>query len=94
MESFLVNTVHDSVISELHPDEHEEFRLVSLHSFTYLCYHYLKEVYDVEFNVPLGIGVKIGDNWGKGKELKCVPLPPYKMEGIDYTELITDWIDG
>jgi DNA polymerase I-like protein with 3'-5' exonuclease and polymerase domains len=94
MKSFLVNTVHDSVVSELHPDEHEEFRLVSLHSFTYLCYHYLKEVYDVEFNVPLGIGVKIGDNWGHGKELKCVPLPPYKMAGIDYTGLITDWIDG
>ena len=94
MESFLVNTVHDSVISELHPDEHEEFRLVSKHSFTYLCYHYLKEVYDVEFNVPLGIGVKIGDNWGCGHELKCVPLPPYKMEGIEYKELITEWIDG
>jgi DNA polymerase I-like protein with 3'-5' exonuclease and polymerase domains len=94
MKSFLVNTVHDSVISELHPEEHQEFRDVSLHAFTYLCYHYLKEVYDVEFNVPLGIGVKIGDNWGTGKELKCVPLPPYKMEGIDYAELITEWIDG
>ena len=94
MKSFLVNTVHDSVISELHPDEHDEFRLISLHSFTYLCYHYLKEVYDVEFNVPLGVGVKIGENWGKGHELKCVPLPPYRMKGIDYKELITDWIDG
>jgi hypothetical protein len=57
-------------------------------------YHYLKEVYGVEFNVPLGIGVKIGTpNWGTGKEVKCVPLPPYDMEGIDYTQLITEWVD-
>lgn len=94
MESFLVNTVHDSVIAELHPDEHEEFRECSKYAFTYLVYHYLKEVYDVEFNVPLGIGVKIGKNWGTGEELKCVPLPPYRMKGIDYKELITDWIKG
>jgi len=94
MESFLVNTVHDSAIAELHPDEHEEFRQCCKYAFTHLVYYYLKEVYDMEFNVPLGVGVKIGPNWGKGDELKCVPLPPYKMDGIDYKELITDWIDG
>jgi len=94
MESFLVNTIHDSVISEVHPDEHEEFKEYSLHAFTTCVYHYLKEVYGVEFNVPLGIGVKLGEpHWGTGKEVKCVPLPPYEMEGIDYTELITEWID-
>lgn len=94
MLAFLVNTVHDSVIAELPPEEVDEFRECSKYAFTYLTYHYLKEVYDVEFNVPLGIGVKIGKNWGKGEELKCVPLPPYRMEGIDYKELITEWIDG
>jgi len=94
MESFLVNTVHDSVVGEIHPDEVDEYRECSKYAFTYLVYHYLKEVYDVEFNVPLGIGVKIGANWGKGEELKCVPLPPYRMEGIDYKQLITEWIDG
>ena len=94
MESFLVNTVHDSVISELHPDEVDEFHECSKYAFTYLVYHYLKEVYDVEFNCPLGIGVKVGKNWGTGKELKCVPAAPYRMEGIDYTQLITEWIDG
>ena len=92
MESFLVNTIHDSVISEVHPDEHQQFRDYSLHAFTTCVYHYLKEVYGVEFNVPLGIGVKIGDpHWGTGVEHTCVPLPPYDMEGIDYTQLITEW---
>ncbi len=95
MESFLVNTIHDSVISEVHPDEHKMFRDYSLHAFTTCVYHYLKEVYNVEFNVPLGIGVKIGEpHWGTGHEVKCVPLPPYDMDGIDYSELITEWIDG
>ncbi len=94
MESFLVNTIHDSVISEVHPDEHQQFRDYSLHAFTTCVYHYLKEVYGVEFNVPLGIGVKIGNpHWGTGHEVKCVPHPPYDMDGIDYKELITEWID-
>ncbi len=92
MESFLVNTIHDSVISEVHPDEHQQFRDYSLHAFTTCVYHYLKEVYNVEFNVPLGIGVKIGSpNWGTGDEQTCVPKPAYAMDGIDYAELITEW---
>lgn len=95
MESFLVNTIHDSVISEVHPDEHDLFREYSLHAFTTCVYFYLKEVYNVEFNVPLGIGVKIGEpHWGTGDEVKCVPLPPYDMDGIDYSQLITEWVDG
>jgi DNA polymerase I-like protein with 3'-5' exonuclease and polymerase domains len=93
MKSFLVNTIHDSAIAEVHPDEVDTFREYSKYSFTYLVYHYLKEVYDVEFNVPLGIGCKLGEHWGEGTELKCVPLPPYDMEGIDYSELITDWVE-
>lgn len=93
MESFLVNTIHDSAIAELHPDEHEQFREYCLHAFTGLVYHYLKEVYDIEFNVPLGIGCKIGEHWGEGQELKCVPLPPYSMDDINYDQLITDWVE-
>lgn len=93
MESFLVNTIHDSVIAELHPDEHQQFTDYSLHAFTTLVYHYLQAVYGVEFNVPLGIGVKIGEHWGTGSEVKCVPLPPYEMLGIDYSQLITEWIE-
>ena len=94
MESFLVNTVHDSAISELHPDEAAEFTELCKYSFTHLVYHYLKEVYDVEFNVPLGVGVKIGPNWGKGEEVVCAPIPPFKMKGVDYTNLQSDWVAG
>ncbi len=93
MKSFLVNTIHDSAIAELHPKEHKQFQEYSLHAFTTLVYHYLKEVYNVEFNVPLGIGVKIGKYWGEGKEITCVPKAPYVMDAIDYSELITDWVE-
>jgi len=93
MESYLVNTIHDSVIAELHPEEQQLFTDYSLHAFTTCVYYYLKEVYDVDFNVPLGIGVKIGEHWGTGEEVKCVPMSPYKMDGIDYSELITEWIN-
>jgi len=94
MESYLVNTIHDSVIAELHPDEHDTFTEYSLHAFTTCVYYYLKQVYGVEFNVPLGIGVKIGEHWGEGEEVKCVPMAPYLMDDIDYDELITEWVDG
>ena len=93
MESFIVNTIHDSAIAELHPDEHEQFEVYCLHAFTTLVYFYLKEVYGIEFNVPLGIGVKIGDHWGTGHERKCVPMAPYLMDGINYEELITEWVN-
>lgn len=91
MESFINNTVHDSAITELHPDEEDEFKECALHAFTTLVYYYLKQVYDVEFNVPLGLGVKIGDNWGTGIEYTCSPMPPYTVQDIDYTNLQTEW---
>lgn len=94
MESFLVNTIHDSAIAELHPDEVEMFKEYSMYAFTHLVYYYLAVVYGVEFNCPLGVGVKVGRNWGKGDEVKCAPQPPFEMDGIDYSQLLTDWVEG
>lgn len=67
LESFLVNTVHDSIIGELNPSETETFKLIALQSLTYDTYDYLKKVYNVSFTVPLGAEVKIGEHWGEGK---------------------------
>lgn len=92
MRAFLVNTVHDSVIAELPRDEVLEFAELSKLAFTKFVYFYLDAVYNVQFNVPLGIGVKIGSHWGKGTEVKIAPMPPFKMEGIDYTDLTTSWL--
>ena len=87
----MVNTVHDSAITELYPDEHAEFMEASKWAFTICTYHYLKEVYDVEFNVPLGVGVTIGDVWSKGTEYEAAPMPPFKMEGVDYSPVTEGW---
>lgn len=77
MESFLVNTVHDSAVAEIHPDEQELFKELSVKAFTEHVYDYLAEVYGIEFNVPLGVGIKIGDYWSEGSEIKLQVEPPF-----------------
>ena len=62
-ESEIVNTVHDSAIGEVVENEEPLWCALSLQAFTMDVYKYLKEVYKVEFNVPLGAGISIGDRW-------------------------------
>lgn len=65
----LVNTIHDSIICELHPDYVEEFKRIAKKAFTYDVYNYLASVYGMEFNfVPLGIGINVAEYWTEGKE--------------------------
>lgn len=80
MQSFLVNTVHDSVIAEIHPDEVELFTELAVKAFTQDVYTYLNDVYDIQFFVPLGTGVKLGPFWGEGEEVKYEPECPYEFE--------------
>lgn len=77
LKSFIFNTVHDSVIIERHPEEKEKLDEIILAGFGKLCYNYLKTVYDVEFNVPLGCGIKAGSNWGTGEEIGYTLDTPY-----------------
>lgn len=60
----LWNTIHDSIVSRVHKDEVEEYKQLSKVSLTTDVYAFLREVYDYEFEVPLGVGVKVGKNWG------------------------------
>jgi len=76
MESFLVNTVHDSSIGEVHPDEKELYSDISVQSYTDDVYNYLHNVYKIDFDVPLGVEVKIGSHWGQGEEYKIDVEPP------------------
>jgi DNA polymerase I-like protein with 3'-5' exonuclease and polymerase domains len=76
LQSFIFNTVHDSIIIERHPEEKEKLDEIILNSFGTACYNYLKTVYNVEFNVPLGCGIKAGSNWGTGNEVShTLPTP-------------------
>lgn len=59
----IVNTVHDSAIAEIHPDEEELYHDLAVQSFTSDVYKYLYDVYDIDFNVPLEAEVEFNQNW-------------------------------
>ena len=64
-----VNTVHDSVISEIHPDHVGDWERISIQAFTRDVYTYLEAVYGIKFDfVPLGVGLTAGDHWTEGEE--------------------------
>lgn len=64
---FLVNTVHDSIISEMPPSEVSYWKSLSYQAFTHDTYDYLEKVYRTKFTVPLGTEVKTGTHWGDGE---------------------------
>lgn len=61
--SFLVNTIHDSSLGEVHPDEIEIYGKIGEYAFVDLVYTYLTKVYDIDFNVPLEAEVEVNKNW-------------------------------
>lgn len=77
MKSFLVNTVHDSAISEIHPQEKELFREIAVLSFTEYVYFYMEKVYNIQFNIQLGAGLEFGTHWSEGEEEKYEATVPY-----------------
>lgn len=77
MKGFMVNTVHDSVICEIPTEEKELLYELSVKAFTEYVYEYLDKVYNLKFNVPLGLGYKVGEFWSEGKEIKTQVQPPY-----------------
>lgn len=66
----LVNTVHDSVVAELAPEEEELFHALAKQCMIYDAEAMLKRLYNIDLFVPLGCGVKVGERWGSGKETK------------------------
>jgi hypothetical protein len=58
-----VNTVHDSIIAELHPDEVEDWHTIAQTCLIDDCYDILVKLYDVRLTVPLGAGVMISTHW-------------------------------
>ena len=70
MESFMVNTVHDSIIAELHPDEVGLWHDVAKQCLIHDSYKMIEALYGVRLTVPLGAGVTVGTHWGS-KESKA-----------------------
>ncbi len=64
----LVNTVHDSLICEVHPDHMDDFRRISIQAFGEDVYNYLDKVYNIQFSVTLGAGIMLADHWADDTE--------------------------
>lgn len=80
LRMFMTNTVHDSAIIELPEEEAGIFKKIGNQAFIDDVYKYLHKVYGIEFNVPLGTGIKISKYWSDTKkEVKTTIDPPWKM---------------
>jgi DNA polymerase I-like protein with 3'-5' exonuclease and polymerase domains len=75
-----VNTVHDSVILEVHPDFITMVKDEAVAAFGIDVYKYLEDVYGYEFTVPLGCGITVGTHWSEGAEESYNIWPNGKME--------------
>lgn len=59
----IVNTIHDSVIAEVCPEEQELYKQLSVQSFTDDVYSYLDKVYGIDFNIKLEVDIKLSSHW-------------------------------
>ena len=58
----MVNTVHDSIVIDVHPEEESQV-LCAIKDINYNLDRYIKEGLNVDINVPLLLESKIGNNW-------------------------------
>jgi len=66
MEAKVVATVHDSI--ELIAPKAETRRVVELVKDELENYHYMRENFNIELKVPLGVDVEVGTSFGNGVE--------------------------
>ena len=62
VKSLLINTVHDSIVVDVYPGE-EDVMSDILEKSTTGVKNTMKSMYNIDFNVPLDIEVKIGSDW-------------------------------
>ena len=68
MQSCVVNTVHDSIVIDIHPDE--EIQVLDIIKLVNSQMNGLIEKhFGIEFNVPLLLEAKIGNNWLDTKDV-------------------------
>jgi len=62
MQSCLVNSVHDSVVIDVHPDE-VEVVVQTIKDMNEDLNSLVEKAYGVTMNVPLLLEAKLGNNW-------------------------------
>ena len=68
MHSCIVNTVHDSIVIDVHPDETEKVLKV-IERTNEMLTSLVNKKWNIDFNVPLLLEAKIGDNWLDTKDV-------------------------
>jgi DNA polymerase-1 len=66
--SCIVNTVHDSIVIDIHPNE-EHIVLEIINYVNKNMKFFIDKHYGIDFNVPLLLEAKIGDNWLDTKDV-------------------------
>lgn len=69
----LVNTIHDSIIAEILRAIERAYKQVVVECFTHDIYELVEKIYGIAIDVPLGVGIKVGEHWGEGDEEKYEP---------------------
>ena len=69
VKSLLINTIHDSIVADIYPGE-EDVMAEILAKSTRGVKDTMKSMYNIDFNVPLDIEVKIGSDWLDMTEIK------------------------
>ena len=67
-QSCIVNTVHDSIVIDVHPEE-EEYVVQVIDNTNESLHSLILKQWGVDFNVPLLLEAKMGNNWLDTKEL-------------------------
>lgn len=63
-----VNTIHDSVIAYVKKEHIERYLEEAGQAFTTDVYEHLSYMYDIEFDVPLGMEATYGSHWNEGTD--------------------------
>ena len=68
LQSCIVNSVHDSIVIDVHPDEIQKvIHVIKLVNSSIT--ESINSEFKIEFNVPLLLESKIGDNWLDTKDV-------------------------
>ena len=68
LKSCVVNSVHDSIVIDIHPEEEKQV-LFLLHSANKDLLNIINHKFNIDFNVPLLLEAKIGNNWLDTKDV-------------------------
>ena len=62
MQSVICNTVHDSIVLDVYPEEEKEAVDILTESMLSIKSE-AKKRYDIDYDMPIGIELKMGKDW-------------------------------